>query len=151
MLEGEERGIELLSESVARLENSPARLEHARSLVELGAALRRRRRRAEAREHLAAGMTLAHRCGAEGRVTRADDELRAAGARPRRPAQSGADSLTPSELRVARLAAEGRSNPEIAQELFVSTKTVETHLSSAYAKLDLSGQGARRQLARAVS
>lgn len=83
-------------------------------------------------------------------TARAEDELRAAGARPRRRVQSGADSLTASELRVARLAAEGRSNTEIAQELFVSLKTVETHLSHAYAKLGLSGQGARGHLAQAL-
>jgi DNA-binding NarL/FixJ family response regulator len=64
--------------------------------------------------------------------------------------RTGVDALTASELRVARLAAEGRSNPEVAQELFVSLKTVETHLSHAYAKLRLSGPGARRQLAAAL-
>lgn len=139
-------GIELLRESEAKLATSPARLEHARSLVELGAALRRAQRRGEAREQLTAGMELAHRCGADRLVGRADDELHAAGGRPRRIARSGAEALTPSELRVALLATEGRSNVEIAQELFVSLKTVETHLSNAYAKLGLSGRGARGRL-----
>jgi DNA-binding CsgD family transcriptional regulator len=83
-------------------------------------------------------------------VQRAGDELRAAGARPRRIARTGVDALTASERRAARLAAEGRSNAQVAQELFVSLKTVETHLSHAYAKLGLTGAGARRQLAAAL-
>ena len=60
--------------------------------------------------------------------------------------RTGVDALTASELRTARLAAGGRSNAEVAQELFVSLKTVETHISHAYAKLGLTGPGARRQL-----
>jgi DNA-binding NarL/FixJ family response regulator len=91
-------------------------------------------------------MELAHRFGAERLLERAQDELRAAGARPRRPARTGVAALTPSEHRVARMAAEGRSNAEIAQELFVSLKTVETHLSHVYKKLALAGADARRRL-----
>ena len=83
-------------------------------------------------------------------MARAGDELRAAGARPRRIARTGVDALTASELRAARLVAQGRSNAEVAQELFVSLKTVETHLSSAYAKLGLAGPGARRRVAAAL-
>ena len=60
--------------------------------------------------------------------------------KPRRVMLSGVESLTPSEVRVARLAAGGMSNREIAQELFVSVKTVETHLGSAYRKLDISSR-----------
>ena len=60
------------------------------------------------------------------------------------------EALTASELRAARLAAEGRTNPQIAQELFVRLKTVETHLSHAYGKLGLSGQGSRGRLALAL-
>jgi DNA-binding CsgD family transcriptional regulator len=92
-------------------------------------------------------MDLAHRCGADRLVAHAHADLRAAGGRPRRVARSGADALTASELRVARLAAAGRANIEIAQELYVSVKTIETHLSHAYAKLGLSGHGARGRLA----
>lgn len=150
VLEGGRRGVELLRESVAKLEASPARLEHARSLVELGAALDGGGDRAEARGILTAGLDLAGRCGADRLAARADRELRAAGARPRRSARSGVPALTASELRVARLAAEGRSNVEIAQELYVTIKTVETHLSNAYAKLGLSGRGARDRLARVL-
>ena len=135
----------------ATLAASPAPLELARSQVALGAALRRANRRADARAPLAAGMELAHLCGAVRLVVRADEELRAAGARPRRPALTGVDSLTASELRIARLAAEGRSNAEIAQDLYISRKTVETHLSRAYMKLGLAGQGARRGLPAALA
>jgi DNA-binding CsgD family transcriptional regulator len=151
MLAGGEEAIERLHESVAKLEGSPSRLEHARSLVELGAALRRRQRRSEALEHLSAGMELADGCGADRLVARAREELNATGARPRRAARSGKAALTASELRVARRAAEGRSNEELAQELYVSTKTIETHLTNAYAKLGLSGHGARRRLAEALA
>jgi DNA-binding CsgD family transcriptional regulator len=129
-----------LQESVAVLAASPARLEHARSLVELGAALRRRGQRAAAREPLREGLDLAHRCGAVRLAERAETELGATGARPRRGYVSGVDALTPSELRVARLAAEGRTSKEIAQSLFVTTKTVDTHLGHLYAKLDISGR-----------
>jgi DNA-binding CsgD family transcriptional regulator len=66
---------------------------------------------------------------------------------PRRPSWTGADALTASERRIARLAAEGRSNLEIAQELYVGLKTVEAHLSHAYSKLGLTGQGSRQRLA----
>jgi DNA-binding CsgD family transcriptional regulator len=145
VLDGD-HGLACLRESVDRLAGSTARLEYARSLVEYGAALRRRGQRAQAREPLAAGMELAYRCGAERLVARAGEELRVAGARPRRIQRTGVDALTASELRTARLAARGRSNAEVAQELFVSLKTVETHLSHAYAKLGLTGPGARREL-----
>jgi DNA-binding CsgD family transcriptional regulator len=150
VLAGDEDGVDLLRQSVAVLEGSEARLEHARSLVALGGLLRRLGTRADARDPLAAGLELARRCGAQRLMTRAEEELRAAGARPRRLAQTGPEALTASELRVARLAAQGFSNNEIAQELYVSCKTVVTHLSHAYFKLGLSGQGARRGLAEAL-
>jgi DNA-binding CsgD family transcriptional regulator len=138
--------VALLRESVATLATSPARLEHARSLVELGAALRRQRKRGEAREHLVTGMDLAHQCGADRLVARADQELHAAGARPRRAPRSGAGALTPSERRVAWLAASGKSNAEIARELYLSPKTIESHLSATYRKLGLGGRAARAGL-----
>ena len=149
-LEDGRDGFAQLADSVSVLERTGARLEHARSLVELGAARRRAGHRADARRDLGTGMSLAHRCGAVRLAERAREELHAAGARPRRFASAGPDALTASELRVARLAADGRTNPEIGQELYISRKTVETHLSHAYAKLELSGQGARRGLAGAL-
>jgi DNA-binding CsgD family transcriptional regulator len=142
--------VETLRTSVDLLAGTRARLEHARSLLALGGALRRSGHRIEAREPLAEALELAHRCGAEGTAARAIEELHAAGARPRRPERTGPDALTASEARVARLVAEGRSNAEAAQELFVSLKTVETHLTRIYAKLGLSGPGPRRRLAGAL-
>jgi len=140
-------GIELLREAVATLEASEAKLEHAHALVDLGAALRRAGKRTEARERLAEGLELADRCGATALVEMAEGELRAAGARPRRRALSGVASLTPSELRVAEMAAEGMMNKEIAQALFVTLRTVEMHLSHAYGKLEISS---RDQLSKAL-
>jgi DNA-binding CsgD family transcriptional regulator len=79
-------------------------------------------------------------------MLRAQTELLAAGGRRRADLLGGA-ALTASELRVAQLAASGASNAEIAQALFVSLKTVETHLAHSYAKLGLAGAGSRRRLA----
>lgn len=91
-----------------------------------------------------ARLELAAACGAEPLAERARTELNAAGGRARREALSGVESLTPSERRVAAMAAEGMTNREIAQALFVTPKTVEVHLSNAYRKL---GIASRRQLA----
>ncbi len=140
--------VEVLAEAARVLEGSPARLEHARTLAELGAAMRRAGRRADAREPLRSAVELAQACGAAALAEAARTELIASGAKPRREALSGADSLTPSERRVAGLAAEGMTNRDIAQRLFVTPKTVEVHLSSAYRKL---GIGSRTQLATALA
>lgn len=145
---GGQRGIKHLRSAVELLERSPRLLEHAHALVELGAALRRANLRSEARQPLRKGMQLAHRCGAAPLAQRAREELRATGARPRKLVYTGVDSLTAQERRVAELAAEGLSNPEIAQTLFVSRKTVETHLGHVYQKLDISS---RRNLAHALA
>jgi DNA-binding CsgD family transcriptional regulator len=143
--------IDLLRESVEILAPSPFRLEHARSLVELGAALRRSGERTAAREPLADGLDLAYRCGAGATVSRAREELRASGARPRRAVLTGAEALTAAETRMARLAADGRTNREIARELYVTLKTVEGTLGRAYAKLGISGRGARDALPEALA
>ena len=79
---------------------------------------------------------------------RAQAELQAAGARPRRPALTGPDALTPTEHRVATLAAAGHSNPDIAQQLYVTRRTVETHLTHAFQKLDITN---RDQLAACLA
>ena len=150
LVAGGERGLDYLRQSVTTLDGTAARLEHARAYVDYGAALRRAGQRSQAREPLATGLELAHHCGADRLAGRALEEIRAAGARPRRIARTGVDALTASELRTARLVAQDQSNTEVAQALFVSLKTVETHLSHAYAKLGLAGPGARRQLATAL-
>jgi DNA-binding CsgD family transcriptional regulator len=147
LVEGGKRSVDLLRESVAVLEDSPARLEHARSLTDLGAALRRTGQRAGAREPLRAALDLAQSCGATGLAERAHQELVATGARPRRLVLSGVDSLTASERRVAEMASEGLTNREIAQALYVTEKTVEGHLGHAYRKLDI---GSRSELPKAL-
>lgn len=136
-----------LREAVEVLAPSPARLEHARALVALGSLLRRSRRRDEAISALRDGLDVAASCGAIALADAARAELKVAGVRPRRERIHGPDSLTEGEKRVAHLAAEGATNAEIAQKLFLSLRTVETHLTSIYRKLDIKG---RPQLAQAL-
>ncbi|SDM74673.1 helix-turn-helix transcriptional regulator [Allokutzneria albata] len=140
--------LDLLTESVATLEASPARLQLARSLVDLGEALRVARRRNDARDPLHRGIDLATECGSTVLRRRAVEALEALGDRPRRLVLVGRESLTASERRVADLAASGRANREIARELFVTPKTVENHLGRIYTKLGING---RRELARALA
>ena len=140
---GGERGAEMLAEAVSHLERSEGRLEHARALVDLGSALRRAGHVRNARKRLAEGMDMAHRCGARALVEHALEELILAGARPRRVALTGLEALTPSERRVATMAAGGMTNKEIAQTLFVTLRTIEMHLSNAYRKLEI---GSRQEL-----
>ena len=142
-----EKGLDTLREAVAVLESSPAKLEHAKALAALGAAIRRGRKPTEAREPLRQALELATVCSAAPLAELARTELYASGARPRSEALSGVESLTPSELRVAELAAGGDSNREIAQTLYVTPKTVEVHLSSVYRKL---GIRSRRELPGAL-
>lgn len=134
----EEEVLDLLEEADVLLEGSAAVLERAEVAVARGAALRRAGLRRQAREHLRVGLDLARSCGARVLVDRAAEELEAAGARRPQMAVSGVDALTPSELRVVRLAADGHTNRAIAETLFVTRKTVESHLSNAYRKLGIS-------------
>ena len=147
MAQGGDEGIETLRESLNVLRGSSALLERARTLVELGAALRRANNRVQAREVLKEGLDFAVRCGSQPLVEQAEAELAATGARPRRLLLSGVESLTASEKRVAKFAADGLSNKDIAQALFVTTKTVEVHLSNVYRKL---GIGSRNELPSAL-
>jgi DNA-binding CsgD family transcriptional regulator len=148
LIEGGDHGLALLEEAVQVLGDSPAKLEHARARTELGAGLRRANRRSQAREQLRQAVELATICGATQLAARAERELLATGARPRRIALSGVESLTPSERRVAELAASGPTNREIAQALFVTQRTIEVHLTSIYRKLGISS---RSQLAAALA
>jgi DNA-binding CsgD family transcriptional regulator len=145
-IRGPERGLEALEAAVERLESSQAALDRARALVEFGAALRRSGRRRDAREPLRHGLDLAQRCGADGLVARAKDEAKIAGAKPRRTAVSGVDSLTERERQVAVLAARGMSNRQIADSLVVTLKTVEWHLGNSFRKLDVDSRAKLRQL-----
>jgi DNA-binding CsgD family transcriptional regulator len=126
-----------LEASVGCLQRTPMLLEQARSLCELGAHLRRAGDRTAARDPLRRALGLAHACGARPLAARARAELLLAGARPRRDAQAGRDALTSAERRVARLAADGHTNREIGQQLFITTKTVEGHLARIFRKLDV--------------
>ena len=148
LAEGGTRGIELLRQAERVLDGSGARLEHARAMADLGAALRRAGQRAESRDILRLALDLAHRCGAFALTERTRTELAAAGGRPRRLVLSGLDALTSSERRAAQLAAAGLSNREIAQNLFVTTRTVEGHLTHAYQKLAITS---REQLPAALT
>jgi DNA-binding CsgD family transcriptional regulator len=134
--EGGPRGVELLRDSASELEGADASLELARTQVELGAMIRRNGSKADAREPLRRAIELSRRCGATAVTRRASQELQATGIRFS-AAVGGVESLTPSELRVARMASEGRRNREIAEALFISLRTVETHLTHAYQKLDI--------------
>jgi DNA-binding CsgD family transcriptional regulator len=147
LVAGGKEGVELLRESVATLEGSPARLELARALVDLGALLRRSGSRAEAREPLRQGLALVERFGAFRLERQAREELAATGAHLGQRSFSGRDALTPSERRVAEMAASGMSNREIAQSLFVTVNAVKWHLRNAYRKLDVT---AREELAAAL-
>jgi DNA-binding CsgD family transcriptional regulator len=143
---GGAEGIELLQEAVSTASGYPQRLESIHAYTDLGAALRRAKKRAAARAPLRKALELAHRHEAFAAAERARTELAATGARPRRLLLSGVESLTPSERRVAELAAVGMTTRMIADSLFISPKTVEYHLRHIYQKLDVSS---RDQLADA--
>jgi DNA-binding CsgD family transcriptional regulator len=143
-----EDGLADLRSAVDVLEQSPMRLELAKALAALGAAQRRARQPSEARVPLRRALELAEACGAQSLVENVRAELAAAGAKPRSAALSGVESLTPSERRVVALAADGQTNRDIAQTLYVTPKTVEVHLSNAYRKL---GIRSRRELAGALA
>ncbi len=143
-----EAGIERLREAVSVVEGSPAKLEHAKCLFALGSAVRRSRKPTDAREPLRRALELAFVCGAAGLAEEIRTELHATGVRPRTEALSGPAALTAKERKVAALAAEGQTNRDIAQSLYVTPKTVEVHLTNAYRKL---GIRSRRELAGALA
>jgi DNA-binding CsgD family transcriptional regulator len=140
LIEGGDAGIDLLRAAVERLAASPAGLEHARALTDLGAALRRRGHRRDARSPLRDAVRLAAGFGATVIEHRSRSELVVAGGRPRRRQFSGVDALTPGERRVAQMAARGMSNREIAEALFVTVKAVHWHLGNTYRKVGVSSR-----------
>jgi DNA-binding CsgD family transcriptional regulator len=131
------RGEPHLREAVEVLAGPDARLEQAGALADLGALLRRSNRRADAREMLRRAVDVAHRAHARPLATLAETELRATGARPRRVLLTGLEALTASERRIAELAAEGLTNRQIAQNLLITARTVEGHLTNVFTKLDV--------------
>jgi len=135
-----EQGLQLLHDAVEVARDSPVLLEHVKALTALGSALRHARQPSKARAPLTEALQIAGRCGAEPLAERARSELYAAGGRPRREALTGPESLTPSERRVADLAAQGQRNRDIAHALYVTPKTVEVHLTNIYRKLGIPGR-----------
>ncbi len=141
LVQGGEAGIADVEHALELLEAAGTRLEHGWALHALGSLLRRQQHHVAAREPLRAAVDYAARSGAELLRQRAIDELHAVGAKPRRDLRSGVEALTARELRVAQLAAQGHSNADIAQLLFVTYKTVDTHLGHVYQKLDVTRPG----------
>jgi DNA-binding CsgD family transcriptional regulator len=148
LVAGETERLGLLEEAVSVLEASVARLQLAYAVFELGIALSRVGRRREAREVQRRAIGLAEECGAIVLAHHARAELHAGPGRRPRTELTGRGALTAAERRVCRQAADGASNREIAQALFVTEKTVERHLSSAYQKL---GIRSRFELATALA
>jgi DNA-binding CsgD family transcriptional regulator len=143
--------IELLGEAAELLRGTPAALDRARTLCDLGAALRRSGVRSRAREPLQESLQLAHECGALALAQRARHELIVLGARPRRHAFTGVDALTTRERQASELAAEGLTNREIAATMYVTPNTVEYHLTNAYRKLGIATrEGLAAELASTV-
>jgi DNA-binding CsgD family transcriptional regulator len=137
---GADSGITWLERAVEALERSPRVIARVEALLALGSMIRRTGRPRAARAHLTKAVDLARRHGARSLCERARVELQAAGGRPRREALTGIEALTASERRVADLAASGLTNRRIAQELFLSPRTVTTHLTHVYQKLGVSGR-----------
>ncbi|MBI4935562.1 MAG: hypothetical protein HY828_16905 [Actinobacteria bacterium] len=135
-----ETRIDLLKRAHRLLDGRPLALDRCLTDLALGAALHRAERDEAARLTLRRAADLAVRMDAGTLMEAAHRELVAAGARPRRLAQSGASALTPAERKVAGLAAAGRKNSEIASDLYISVKTVESHLARVYRKLEVDGR-----------
>jgi DNA-binding CsgD family transcriptional regulator len=139
-------GLQLLEAAVRTLERAGAELQLAGALLDLGVMLRAEGGASAARDAASRALDISQRTGATGLVRRAREELVAGGARPRRFAVHGLDALTARQREVAQLAARGLSNREIADALFVSENTVETHLRLAFRKLEISSRGQLAEL-----
>ena len=138
----------LFGESIAHLARTRVRVELARTHLLYGEWLRRERRRLDAREHLRTALDMFRNMGTEAFAGRAERELLATGERARKRTVDTLDQLTPQEEQVARLAAKGATNREIAAQLFITQSTVEYHLRKAFRKLDVKS---RTQLAHRIS
>ena len=145
--EGGAREVELLEEADAVLSSSLALLARGYVLCDLGAARRASGEQDVARHTLRQSLELAVRCGARRLIDQVTGELALAGARPRRIELAGRELLSPTESRIAELAAEGASDLEIAQALFLSPRSVQDGLAAAVGKL---GVGSRAELAGAM-
>jgi DNA-binding CsgD family transcriptional regulator len=136
------------AEAVERLGRTPLRPDLARGRLLYGEWLRRENRRLDARHQLHAAYELFTAIGAEAFAERARRELLATGEKVRKREVDTHSQLTPQEEHIIRLARDGRTNPEIAAELFISTRTVEWHLRKVFAKLGITS---RRDLHNSVS
>jgi ATP/maltotriose-dependent transcriptional regulator MalT len=134
-------------DAVNRLARTPLRVEHARAQLVYGEWLRREGRRTDARERLRAAHDTFVELGIEAFAERARRELLATGEKVRKRLVDTLNELTPQEEHIARLARDGRSNPEIGSELFISARTVEWHLRKVFGKLGISS---RRELREAL-
>jgi DNA-binding CsgD family transcriptional regulator len=135
-------------EAIERLGRTRMRIELARARLLYGEWLRREGRRVDAREQLRTAYEAFAEIGSQAFAERARRELVATGETIRRRVAETRDLLTPQETQIARLAAEGHTNPEIGAQLFISPRTVEYHLRKVFGKLDISS---RRELAAALS
>jgi DNA-binding CsgD family transcriptional regulator len=158
LVSGGEAAESLYREAVGRLGRTPLRLDLARARLLYGEWLRRRNRRADAREQLRAAHQMLASMGAAGFAERAARELRATGDRIPGGTTGSPGRLTAREAQIAQLAHEGLSNPDIAAQLFLSPRTVEYHLHKIFTKLGISSRnqlhsvladGARQAPARA--
>jgi DNA-binding NarL/FixJ family response regulator len=143
-----EQAEELYAEAVSRLGQTRVVPHLARAHLLYGEWLRREKRRIDARTQLRTAREMFAAMGAEGFAGRAERELAATGERVRRRDVRPVVELTAQETQIARLVADGRSNPDVAAELFISPRTVEYHLSKIFSKLDITARG---QLARALA
>jgi DNA-binding CsgD family transcriptional regulator len=137
----------LYCDSLKHLARTRLRLELARTHLLYGEWLRRERRRLDAREHLRIALDMFRGMGTEAFAARAERELLATGERARKRTVDTLDQLTPQEEQVARLAAQGATNREIAARLFITQSTVEYHLRKVFRKLDVKS---RTQLAHRI-
>ena len=138
----------LYEEAIERLTRARVHPHRARAQLTYGEWLRRENRRLDAREQLRAAHDTFGRIGAEAFAERARRELLGTGETARKRVAETRDELTPQEAQIARLAADGRTNPEIAAKLFISPRTVEYHLAKVFPKLEISS---RRELRRALA
>ena len=137
----------LYREAVERLARTRVAVHLARAHLVYGEWLRRENRRSDACQHLRTAHDMFDRFGTDAFAERARRELLATGETVRKRTVDAHEVLTPQEAQVARLAAEGRTNPEISAQLFISPRTAEYHLHKVFTKLDISS---RRQLRAAL-
>ena len=135
-------------EAIERLERTRIRVELGRARLLYGEWLRREGRRVDARDQLRTAHETFSRFGAEAFAERARRELLATGETARRRTEETREALTPQEAQIARLAADGQTNPEIGAQLFISPRTVEYHLRKVFPKLDISS---RKELRTALT